>query len=309
MKILVVGAGGVGGYFGARLAEAGESVWFLARGPHLEAMQQHGLTVNAADAKLTVPANRIIAHGAELPSAPELILFCVKSYDTNTAARALQTHCGSGCSVLSLQNGVDNEDALAAILPHARIFGGAAYVYSTITAPGVITEGGGPRKIVFGPMDGQLDDQAHSLHETFVRSGISADLTADVAAALWKKFIFIAAVGGMTALTRLELGEILGTPETSALLRRAMIEVEDLARARGLDLGEAVTETFLEKLRGFNTHTRSSLSYDLEHGRPMEIEALSGTVVRLGRQLRIPTPVHEIIYASLLPHHLRHISR
>jgi 2-dehydropantoate 2-reductase len=307
MKITVVGTGGVGGFFGAKLFASGQDVRFLARGNHLKAMQQSGLTVHAPDGDMHVPADRF----AETPSSEnpaDVVFFCVKTYDTTAAARTMGPLLSKETLVISLQNGVESEQALQRLVETGTVYSGIAYVYSTITAADPITEMGNPRKILFGRLSSSpANERAWAVVDTLVQGGIDAEYCPDIRPALWKKFIFIAAVGGMTAVTRLTLHEILAVPRISALLAAAMRETEAVARASGIPLEPGYVDGVLEKLSRYPNETRSSLHFDLTHEKPLEIEALSGAVVRYGTHLGIPTPVHEFLYATLLPHHERHL--
>lgn len=186
------------------------------------------------------------------------------------------------------------------------MYGGVAYIYSTITAPGRITRNEGPAKMVIGPLDNILDEQSKQIHETFQRAGINADLSPHIETELWKKFIFITGASGVTALTRLTLGEILANSETKVLVKSAMEETQAIAIAKHVHLEPYLIDSFFETLSKFKNDTRSSLYYDLVNEKPMEVEALAGTVVRLGDSLGIPTPIQRTIYASLLPYHRRH---
>jgi 2-dehydropantoate 2-reductase len=307
MTFVVVGAGGVGGYFGGKLALNGEEVWFVARGPHLATMQQKGLTIDDSDGAFVIPPGRMVATPDEVGKA-DVILFCVKSYDTETAASSLSESVTSKSIVVCLQNGVDNEEKIQKILPKAVIFGGAAYIYATITAPGIITRPGGPKRIVFGPMDSE-DRGGSAIRDTMLNAGVDVRLTNNVKAALWTKFIFISAVGGITAMTRLTLGEILSVPETRDLLRGAMKETETIARALRVNVQENIIEKMFETLRSMETNTYSSMYHDLVNEKPLEVEAFSGTLVRYGQQLGIPTPIHRTVYAALLPYHLKNLHK
>jgi len=306
MRLAVIGAGGVGGYFGAMLHAAGHEVVFTARGAHRDAMRSGGLTVVTPDGVLAVPPGACTGEEGDLRD-PETVLFCVKSYDTERAAAALGSRLREGTVVISLQNGVENEEVIRRALPRCRVFGGVAYIYSTITRPGEITVGAGPRRMVFGPFgeaEPGLRASAEALLEACRAARISAELSGDIMADLWKKFIFITGAGGLTALTRLTLAEILAVDASRALLADAMGETLAVARARGVAVEEGFLDGLFATLRRFDNGTRSSLYYDLVNGKPMEIEALPGTVVRLGARLGVPTPVNRTIYAALLPYHI-----
>ena len=307
MRIAIIGAGGVGGFFGAKLYASGQDVRFIARGVHLAAMQRAGLTVHCPDGDLHVPAERITGDPSSVGNA-EAILLCVKTYDTAAAARNMAPMLLKETVVISLQNGLESEQTLQGMIPAGTVYSGVAYVYSTITAPGVVAEMGKPRKIQFGLLSGSATSRrAEAVVDALLHAGVDTEFSTDIRPALWKKFIFIAAVGGLTAVTGLTLGEILVVSRTSALLASAMRETEAIARALGIPLEPDHVDSVFEKLSNFNNETRSSLYYDLTHEKPLEIEALSGAVVRYGAKLGILTPVHEFFYAALLPHHLRHL--
>jgi 2-dehydropantoate 2-reductase len=305
MKFVIMGSGGVGGYFGAKLAAAGYDVRFVARGKHLDAMKSHGLLVQSAQEKIHIESQMITGNVADIGIA-DVILFCVKSYDTENATRMLSPALNSESVVICLQNGIDNEDKIRQIIPAGTVYGGVAYVYSTITAPGKITRFEGPAKIVFGPFKQPLDERSHKIHEIFQKAGVSADLSSSIETELWKKFIFITGASGITALTRLALGELLANVETRALIKRAMEETRAVALAKGIVLDAHLIDSFFETLGKFKNDTRSSLYYDLENKKPMEIEALAGTVIKLGKEAGVPTPLQETIYAALIPYHRKH---
>ncbi len=310
MRFLSVGTGGVGGYFGGKLARGGHDVWFLARGKHLDAMRASGLRVRATEGSFTVPPGTMTddVHDA---CTPEVVLFCVKAYDTESAARQVSPVLDRNSIVISLQNGIDNEEKIRRCIGAGTVWGGLAYIYATITSPGEVTETGGPKKVLFGPLSGDhaAYERGRELAAAMGNAGISAELHRDILAMMWKKFIFITAVGGLTALTRLTLGEILGSAETRSLFVDAMRETESVARAGGISVEADFLDRTLETLKRFDNSTRSSLYYDLTHGKPLEVEALSGTVVLLGAGRGIPTPIHRVIYASLVPYHLLHVQR
>ena len=309
MKFAVIGTGGVGGYFGGKLASAGNDVWFLARGAHLAAMHANGLHVMSSGGEFTVPPATITGNAGDVGPV-DVVLFCVKSYDTESAAHLLGPLLRTETIVISLQNGIDNEEKIRAIITAGTVYGGVAYIYSTVTAPGEVTETGGPKKIIFGSLNAARaadDPRGREILDVVTRAGVSAELSPDITTALWKKFIFISSVGGITALTRLTLGEILAVDETRAMLAAAMREARDVAMASDVVIEEGFLDSIFETLKRFDNNTRSSLYYDLIHRKPMEVEALSGTVVRLGQRLNVATPTHRAVYASLLPHHLRHL--
>ncbi len=304
LRFAVVGAGGVGGFFGAQLYHGGASVKFLARGAHLEAVKANGLTVLSRGTVINVPGDCFFDSPSGIGPV-DVVFFCVKSYDTEESARAIAPLVHDGTIIISLQNGVDNEEVIARAIQRGTVFGGLAYIFATITAPGEITEWGGPKKIVFGPLHKQphLVQKGEAILETVTSCGVDAELAEDVTAAIWSKFTLIAAVGGLTALTRLTLGQILENPESHTLLRSAMEETFAVAKAIGVGVPSSLIDDTFARLAMFENNSRSSLYVDLVNERRLEIDALSGTVMRLGKQHQVSTPIHSMIYAALIPYH------
>jgi 2-dehydropantoate 2-reductase len=300
MRICVFGAGGVGGYFGGLLARSGAEVTFLARGEHLQALRAQGLTLRTVREAFTIPVKATDNPRAAGPV--DLVLFCVKSYDTEAAGRTLPDLLAPGGSVLSLQNGVDNEDKLEAILGKGRVLGGAAYIWSIITGPGIITQTGGACKIVFGELDGSSTERARRILEACQRAGFPCELTANIRKVLWEKLLFICALGGMTALTRLPLGEILACPETREMFRGIMAEIHTVGRAEGVALDEDLVPRTMTFAEGLDKAGRSSLYQDLTTGRRLELDTLNAKVVELGRRHGIPTPMNFAVTACLRPY-------
>ena len=302
MRIAVMGAGGTGGYFGALLARAGEDVTFIARGAHLEAIRTSGLTVKSRLAgDFTLPVK---ATGDPSEVGPvELVLFCVKAYDTATAAEQIRPLVDPDTVVLSVQNGIENEEQIGRVVGSEPVIGAVSYVSSVIEAPGVIAHLlSVPGRIVFGELAGGMSSRTERLQSTFQRAGITAELRPDIRITLWDKFLFICAINGITALTRLPIGPILACPETKALYQGTMEEVEVVARASGVTLPDECVDQKLAFTTGLESSVRGSMYYDLAAGRRLELEALNGTAVRLGRERGIPTPLNFAIYAALKPY-------
>jgi 2-dehydropantoate 2-reductase len=301
VRVAVIGAGGTGGYFGGLLARAGEDVVFVARGPHLEAIQSHGLIVKSRLAgNFTVSARAVEDPRGMGPM--DLILFCVKTYSTADAVQKIRSLVGPETMILSIQNGIDSADQIARIVGKKPLLGGAAQVSSVIEAPGVVAQTAGPGKIIFGELDGGPSTRTRRLQETFRRAGITAEVHPDVRVALWEKFIFICGLSGVTTLTRLPIGSILASPETRDFLRGTMGEVEAVTRAEGVSVAAGYVDQTLAFIGRLEPWTRGSLYYDLSAGRRLELDALNGTVVRLGRERKLPTPLNFAIYAALLPY-------
>ena len=300
MRVLVVGAGGVGGYFGARLARAGAPVTFLARGAHLEAMRRDGLRVRSAvDGEWTVEVDAV-GDVADRPP-DDVVLFCVKSFDTETAALAIRPVVGPDTAVVSLQNGVDNEETLDRILGRGHAVGGVAYVFATVASPGVIAHSLAGR-IVMGELDGRPSGRLEPLRSALTAAGVPADVVGDIRRALWEKYLLISAQAGTTALTRAPIGVIRAVPETWRMYRMIVEELAAVAQAAGVSLTDGVTDSILKAAEGLAPEALSSLYHDLVQGRRLELEALHGHAVRLGQRLGVPTPTVLAVYAALKPH-------
>jgi len=299
MRIVVVGAGGVGGYFGARLARAGQVVTLVARGAHLDAIRSRGLRVRSAvEGEYTVPMTAV-EKVAGLPAA-DAVLLCVKSFDTEAAVEQIRAVVGPMTPVLSLQNGVDNEDKIDTILGPGHALGGVAYVFAALEAPGVIAHTFAGR-IVLGEMDGRATPRADRLREAFMAAGIPAALSEDIRRALWEKYLMISAQAGMTAVTRCPIGVIRDTPETWRMYRVIVEELAALGRASGVALPPDAVETTLANAEKLAAHLYSSLHHDLVYGKRLELDALHGYAVRLGERLGVPTPTVFAVYAALKP--------
>jgi len=299
MRIVVVGAGGVGGYFGARLARAGQDVTFVARGAHLDAIRGGGLRIRSAvEGEYTVPVTAV-EKVAGLPAA-DAVLLCVKSFDTEAAVEQIRSVVEPETAVLSLQNGVDNEDKIDALLGAGHALGGAAYVFATIEVPGVIAHTFSGR-IVLGELDGRKTLRAERLREAFTRAGISAAVSDDIRRVLWEKYLMISAQAGMTALTRSPIGVIRELAPTWRMYRLILEELAALGRAAGVALPVDVVDSTVANAGKMAGHLSSSLHHDLVHGKRLELEALHGHAVRLGERLGVPTPTVFAVYAALTP--------
>jgi len=300
MRIVVMGLGGTGGYFGAKLARAGEDVTFVARGEHLRAIQTKGLSVTSATEESWTVKAPAVERLDGLPPA-DLVLFCVKSFDTESAAQALLPVIGPDTGVLSIQNGVDNEEKLERIVGPGHVLGGVALVFATIAGPGTI-EHFLLGKIQFGEMDGRDSPRARAFLAACERAAIPCELSRDVARTLWQKYVFLVAQSGMSALTRCPAGAFRAVPETRQLYRLLLEEMAALARAAGVDLGKDIVDVNMRNLDALGANAYSSLHHDLTHGKRLELEALQGHAVRLGARYAIPTPTLFAVYAALKPY-------
>jgi 2-dehydropantoate 2-reductase len=301
MRIAVMGTGGTGGYFGGLLARAAEDVTFIARGAHLEAIRKNGLAIKSVLAgDFTIPA--IATDNPKDIGPVDFVLFCVKAYDNAVAADQIRSLIGPETMVLSVQNGIDNEKQIGEVIGPEHVVGCVSYVSSTIESPGVISQTAGPGKIVLGEMEGGASNRTETLQRTLQNSGITAELHSDIQVALWQKFIAICGVNGITALTRLPMGEILVCEETCNLLRGTMEEVEAVGRANGATLPAGCVDQSMDFFSSLEPSIRGSMYYDLAAGRRLELDVLNGKVVCLGRQHGVPTSFNFAIYAALKPY-------
>ena len=299
MRIVVMGAGGTGGFFGAKLARAGEDVTFVCRGDQLRALRERGLSVKSAiDGEWTVRAPALERLDGQPPA--DLVLFCVKSFDTEAAAQAIRPVVGPGTGVLSIQNGVDNEDKIAEVVGAGHVIAGIAEVFAVIEAPGVIRHTLLGR-LRFGEMDGKASARVRAFLAACERAGIPAELAADPLRMLWEKYVFLVTQAGMSTLTRCPVGILRAIPETRAVYRLLIDELTRLGRAVGAGLDEGFAEALMSRLDTLGAGAFSSLHYDLTHGKRLELEALHGHAVRLGAQHGIPTPTLSVVYAALRP--------
>ncbi len=300
MRIAVFGTGGAGGYFGARLWAAGEDVAFVARGAHLDAIRAQGLRVESILGDVHVQPARA-SDRAEDIGPVDWVLCGVKAWQVGAAAEAMRPLMGAGTAVLPLQNGVEATDELARVLGSAHVVGGAAWIASQVAAPGLIRHAAVEPRVTLGELDGSASPRVQALHAALVRAGVRAEVAADIQAVLWAKMAFIAAVSGVGAVARVPIGETRAVPETRALLVAALDEAAAVARARGVAIAPDQTEKTLAYIDGLPVHTTASMQRDIEAGRPSELEAQNGALVRLGRAAGVPTPTHAFLYAALLP--------
>jgi 2-dehydropantoate 2-reductase len=291
------------GLFGGRLAQAGAVIHLIDRGAHLQALREHGLRVRSVKGDFTVqvPATDDPAEVGPCDYVP----LCVKAFDTEPAAARLGPLLGEDTAVLSLQNGVDNEDKLAQAIGQAHVMGGAAFIFTGKAEPGVIVHTGGPTSITFGELDGQVTERAQRLLECCQQAGFAAELSESIRTVLWAKFAFICAQAGMTAAVRLPIGEIRTVDAAWAGFQRLVAEVAAVADADGVPLPPAARERALTLAQSVELGSFSSLHDDLVAGRRMELEALHGLVVRRAAEHGVPVPMSEAVYAILKPWAIR----
>jgi 2-dehydropantoate 2-reductase len=302
MKIAVIGSGGVGGFYGGRLAHAGADVTFVARGKHLEAMRSNGLLIeNEAQGNIHLPKVSVTEDPAAIGKA-DLVLVAVKLWDLEAVAQSFKPIVGPDTAVLSLQNGVIKDDILRRIFGDRTVMGGVAYVATQIARPGVISQLGPLQRIVFGEYDGTRSARAQALLELALKAGLQAELSADIRRTLWEKYTFLVGLSGTTATMRSTIGPIRSNPQTRAFLHDMMKEVVAVGRAHGVALPENYADERLAFADSVPPDMTSSLHHDLDNGNPLEVEWLSGGVVTLGAKAGVPTPVNRAVWDVLALH-------
>lgn len=304
MKILIMGTGGVGGYYGGLLAQQGNYVTFIARGAHLYAIRHEGLKVKSVHGDFIVsPASA--TEDPEKAGPVDLILFCVKTYNTDEAAEAIRPVVGPHTVVMSLQNGIDAAERIGEVVGMEHVIGGATWLSSAVEAPGIIKQISQFRRIVLGELDGDRSARIQSIYEVLKNTGITVEISENIQKVLWTKFVFIAAASGLGSLTRLPMGDFRSVPETRSLLSSIMQEVQAVANAQGVVLDPDVVQKSLEFTDNAAPHIKPSMQLDVETGHRTELESMIGVIGRKGRKLGVPTPVADFVYASLLPVELK----
>lgn len=298
MRIAVMGTGGVGGYFGARLAAAGEDVWFIARGAHLEAIRRDGLRLDSAAGDLQLPPGRATAQPEDVAPV-DVVMFCVKLWDSDSAATALRPLLRDGTAVISFQNGVGADERLQRVLGPGYAVGGVAHIGAHIASPGVIHHTGTLARLTVGEYDRQVTTRVEAFVEAGRRAGFETVLSPDINRTIWEKFVFLAAFSGVTALARQAIGPLRGDADGRWFYAEAVAEAVAVARALGIDLPEDQVERVLTFTDTLPADMTSSMRGDLDRGARLELPWLSGEVVRLGRQTGVPTPLHRAILAVL----------
>lgn len=303
MKIGVMGTGGVGGYFGGLLARDGHEVTFVARGAHLAAIQEKGLRVESTnDGTFQAPGRAL--EDTSRAGVQELVLFNVKMYQNAAAIEATRPMVGPATVVLTLQNGIDNGDQLASVLGPQPVMIGSAYMEGRILEPGVVSQGG-PGIASFGEMQPGTTSRGQELLQVFQHAGWRVELQENMPGMLWKKFAYIAGSAGVNAATNSVYQEMRSIPETRELIQRAIEETLTVGRARGAPITDDSLEWAMASLDRFPAEGRASLAKDFTDGRRVELEGITGTVVRMGREAGVPTPVNDALYAILKPWALR----
>jgi 2-dehydropantoate 2-reductase len=304
MRIAIFGTGGVGGYFGGRLAQAGEDVTFIARGEHLQAILKHGLRVDSVKGDFVVQPAQATDDPAQVGEV-DVVIVGVKAWQVPEVAQAMRPLIGPETLVVPLQNGVEAPAQLAEALGPEHVLGGLAKIFSFVVEPGLIRHIGGPASVTFGELDNRQSERTERLCAAFNRAGVIAEIHPDIHVALWEKFLFVVPFGGVGAVTRAPIGILRSLPETRQMLEQGMREISNIAHENKIPLAEDVVAKAMAFIDDQPPGGTSSMQRDIIDGRPSELEAWTGAVVRLGQQVGVTTPLHIFLYHSLLPLELR----
>jgi len=298
MKIAIMGAGGVGGYFGARLAASGEDVHFIARGEHLAAIRRNGLRVRSANGDVLVKP----AHATDRPAEiglVDLVIVAVKLWGTEDALRDAAPLVGPNSAVVSFQNGVVAADLIAKAYGRERTLGGVSNIAAVIESPGVIRHTGTMAVLSIGELDGKVSTRCQTFVDACTKAAIQARVSDAIETAIWEKYVFLVAASSMTSLTRLPLGAVREDPDTRALTRQLMSEVVAVGKAKGVALDADLVERLMQRLDGMPREMVASMLGDLERGNRLELPWLAGGVAQMGQALGIATPANQFVLAAL----------
>ncbi|UMB53229.1 2-dehydropantoate 2-reductase [Lutibacter sp. A64] len=304
MNIVIYGTGGVGGYFGARLEQAGNNVTFIARGKHLEAIKKNGLQLKSIDGNYLVNPANATADISDVKDI-DLILISVKTWQLEEVAQLIKPVLNKNTIVISLLNGCNNHEVLATVIDKKHILGGLCKIVSYVEDYGVINHVAYNPTIVFGEINNEKTERVLKIENVFNAANITNELAIDIQKEIWTKFLFITTFSALGALTRASLGEMLASPYIKSMMVNTAEEIFRIAKAKGVNLPSDIISKQIETLESLPFETTASLQRDIMEGKPSELEAQNGTVVRLGEALGIPTPINELIYYELLPQEKR----
>lgn len=299
MKFIMVGSGAVGGYFGAKLQQDGHEVVFIARGKQLQALQENGITIQHDGSSMTVHPVNVTDELAAAGTA-DYVFLAVKTWQVDEIVRQLPALKEENTRFLTLQNGVEAPQIVAKVLGEEATFGGLVRGFFQMDEPGVIQHVGVQPTIIFGQADGGRSPQAEALHEALQAIGVYTELSSDITADLWKKFLLVTSLSGLGAITRSPIGEIRDYAPTYKMLRDAMQEIVNVGLGHGVALPDGLVQNNMAFIDTFPPEATTSMQRDLMSGYPSELEAQVGAVVRLGRKVNVPTPLNDIIYQSLI---------
>jgi len=299
MRIVIFGTGGVGGYFGGRLAQAGEDVTFVARGEHLRAIKANGLKIDSSSGAFVVFPAKATDNASEIGEV-DLVILGVKAWQVPEAARAIKPLVGPNTTVVPMENGVDAVPQLVAELGSKNVIGGLCRIVSFVVAPGHIRHTGFTPSIIIGELDNERSDRIRRIEQVFKHAGLDTTIAADIQVALWTKFLFIASFSGVGAIANAPAGVLRSDPKWRGLMLSAMQEIYALAHARGVDLPPDSVDKVMAAVDGLPADTTSSMQRDIAAGKPSELDSQNGAVVRMAREAGVEVPTHTLIYETLV---------
>ena len=300
MRIAIMGAGGIGGCYGGLLAKAGFDVTLIARGAHLEAITEKGLRLVQPEGEFTVD---VAATGnPSLVGTVDLVIFSVKAHQNLTAIPLIKPLIGVETTVLTIQNGVESADEIGQEYGAERVLPGSAYVISNVVSPGVVKQQSQIPRVAFGESNGERSQRAIAVQDAFLKANIMAELSDDISRVLWSKLLYNSPANGMASAARLSPRDLIEYPEGRSMFKLAIQEVADVGTASGVPLGKDDVQGAMDLIAARPIGARGSMQADLESGRPLELDAIVGSVGRIGRKLNVPTPIFDILYTLLLPH-------
>tara|TARA_R110002020_G_scaffold303939_3_gene519610 strand:+ start:8102 stop:9031 length:930 start_codon:yes stop_codon:yes gene_type:complete len=300
MNILIYGIGGVGGYFGGKLAQTGHNVTFIARAAHLEAIKKNGLQVKSVNGDFTAKPDLATDNLSEIPE-PDLVILGVKSWQVSASAKALQPYLKPESAILPLQNGADNIEKLLKIVPKNQVLGGLCRIISYIKERGVVEHPAFEPNVIFGEIDNSKSERVLAIKEVFDEAGFTNKIADDIEAEIWKKFLFICTISGLGGLTRVPIGKIRESEYLYKVMQDTANEILAVAKAKGINISETDVENTFKGINNQNPETTASTQRDIMDGKPSELENFNGYIVKQGLELGIPTPANKMIYECLLP--------
>ena len=297
MDVAVMGAGAVGSYFGAVLARAGNPVTLIARGAHLQSIQDRGLEIRSHRGNFVAEVKA--TDDPRVVGPVDLVLHTVKTYQNEATIPALSPLLGPETCVIPLQNGVESHQQVAMAVGEERVLAGAVYIETCVESPGIVAQRGEVERLVFGEASGEVTPRCQRICKLFAEAGIETHLSQDIMRELWTKLLFISAIAGTTSAARARLSSLMSSHQGEELIRTTMREVEAVGRAKGINLDPQVVEQTMDYVRRSAADLKASMHTDLERGRPLELDALNGAVVRLGTEAGVPTPVNQVLWSLL----------
>jgi len=300
LKIAVMGAGGIGGCYGGLLAQAGNDVTLIARGAHLAAIKEKGLQLIQPEGDFTVAV--AATDDPSQVGSVDLVIFSVKAHQNSKAVPLIEPLIGEDTTILTIQNGVESADELGQDYGAERVLPGSAYLLSNITSPGVIKQLSLVPRVAFGESNGDRSQRAVAIRDSFCEANIEAELSDDISKALWSKLLYNSPANGMASAARLSPRDLIEYPHGAAMFRSAIQEVANVGTAYGIPFGQDDVQGAMDLITARPMGARGSMQADLEAGRPLELEAIVGSVGRIGRKVNVPTPIFDMLYALLLPH-------